>query len=269
MDYVTDGEIEETLLEAAYRWGDVEEELDLAFQADLAEGFATSDVQLRVAVDAAYRVEAMYVLTHWGHPATLVVLFFDVHDAEAREAAAIVRQSHLSDRVRQTVCPWGCGYAEVRVTSTAVPITGMICRRRGEQHPPFVVPPLAEIPVRAFESSVPLVERDGHRLTPIEEPFYDALRETDLTFSVQPWIHHGTDRRYRVDFLVFSEGRSVVVELDGHDFHQTPKQRTADQQRARWLEAHGIRVIRFTGSEVTQDVQRCVRELLEVLRGAR
>jgi very-short-patch-repair endonuclease len=64
---------------------------------------------------------------------------------------------------------------------------------------------------------IELIEKDGYKLTPIEEPFYNALRDTGLTFAVQPWVQ-GTDRRYRVDFIVFHEGRSVAVELDGHDW---------------------------------------------------
>ncbi|MDX6590841.1 MAG: hypothetical protein QOJ13_37 [Gaiellales bacterium] len=68
--------------------------------------------------------------------------------------------------------------------------------------------------------SVPLTEVDGYQLTPIEVPFYKALRETGLVFAVQPWIQ-GTDRHYRPDFLVFYDGGAVVVELDGHEYHKT------------------------------------------------
>ncbi len=112
---------------------------------------------------------------------------------------------------------------------------------------------------------MPFTERDGHLLTPIEVPFYDALRETGATFAVQPWVQ-GTDQKYRPDFIVFYGGASVVVELDGHEFHKTKEQRSSDHRRERWFAARGINVVRFTGSDVHADVERCVKELLDVLR---
>jgi very-short-patch-repair endonuclease len=114
-------------------------------------------------------------------------------------------------------------------------------------------------------SSVPRELRGPHELTPIEAPFFDALAETGLTFSVQPFIQHA-DRRYRLDFLIHYDGRAVAVELDGHEYHKTKEQRTKDAARDRWLMARGIRVVRFTGSEVFADPQKCVRELLDVVR---
>jgi len=102
-------------------------------------------------------------------------------------------------------------------------------------------------------------------LTHIEAPFFDALAETGLTFSVQPWMQHA-DRKYRADFIVYYDGRAVCVELDGHDTHKTKEQRSYDAKRANWFQSRGIRVVRFTGSQVYADVQGCVRELLDVVR---
>ncbi len=66
---------------------------------------------------------------------------------------------------------------------------------------------------------------------------------------MQPWIQHA-DAKYRVDFLVHYDGGVVAVELDGHEFHKTKEQRGADASKDRWLQARGIRVVRFTGSQV-------------------
>lgn len=79
---------------------------------------------------------------------------------------------------------------------------------------------------------------------------------------------------YRVDFLIhdatlpFSLGkpRWIVVECDGHDFHEkTKKQARRDKQRDRFLQARGYRVLRFTGSEIWQDAERCADEILDNL----
>jgi very-short-patch-repair endonuclease len=116
-----------------------------------------------------------------------------------------------------------------------------------------------------FAMRVPTEWRGSHELTPIEAPFYDALAETGLTFSTQTSIRHA-DKQYRLDFLVWYDGRTVAVELDGHDYHKTREQRTRDAERDRWLGARGIRVVRFTGSEVHANPEKCVRELLDVVR---
>jgi very-short-patch-repair endonuclease len=127
---------------------------------------------------------------------------------------------------------------------------------------------LSDLPTQPIMAgSVPLTEVDGYQLTPIEVPFYQALRETGLVFAVQPWIQ-GTDRRYRPDFLVFYDGGAVVVELDGHEFHKTKGQRGQDAARDRWFQARGVTSLRWTGSQVNADPDGCVKELLDVLRGS-
>lgn len=146
-----------------------------------------------------------------------------------------------------------------------------VASQESEEAPPLPMPatPAASFPPGGenYEARgrVPSVLRGPHDLTPIEAPFYDALAETGLTFSTQTWFQHA-DRRYRVDFIVWYDGRGVVVELDGHDYHKTKEQRTKDAERDRWLGARGIRVVRFTGNEVYADAERCVRELLDVVR---
>lgn len=60
---------------------------------------------------------------------------------------------------------------------------------------------------------------------------------------------------YRVDFLLKKVGgKPLVVELDGHDFHETDeKQRRYEKTRDRYLVSNGYQVIHYTGKEVTDD----------------
>ena len=64
---------------------------------------------------------------------------------------------------------------------------------------------------------------------------------------------------YRVDFLIDSvsvhgERSIVVVECDGHDFHErTKEQAQRDRRRDRLMLGLGIKVLRFTGSEIYND----------------
>jgi very-short-patch-repair endonuclease len=50
-----------------------------------------------------------------------------------------------------------------------------------------------------------------------------------------------------VDFLI--EGR-IVVEIDGLEFHLSPKQFAKDRQRDNAAAGHGLRTLRFTYDDV-------------------
>jgi very-short-patch-repair endonuclease len=125
---------------------------------------------------------------------------------------------------------------------------------------------VSDVPIEKPDSNVPLTQRDDYWLTPIEVPFYEALRETGLIFAVQPWIQ-GVERRYRLDFLIFYDGGMVAVELDGHEAHKSKEQRMRDAKRDRWFAERKVTTVRWTGSEVRRDPQECVRQLLSILRG--
>lgn len=78
---------------------------------------------------------------------------------------------------------------------------------------------------------------------------------------------------YRVDFLIYGrfEGRDqickVIVECDGHDFHErTKEQAKRDRQMDRELTAAGYRVFRFTGSEIYRDAVKCADEVERFLK---
>lgn len=101
--------------------------------------------------------------------------------------------------------------------------------------------------------------------TPAETPSFD---EGAFVYQQVPID------RYRVDFLIhdatlpFELGtpRWMVVECDGHDFHErTKEQARRDKQRDRFFQSKGYRVLRFTGSELYADAEACVDEIIEQL----
>jgi very-short-patch-repair endonuclease len=74
---------------------------------------------------------------------------------------------------------------------------------------------------------------------------------------------------YRVDFFIaYTHGLNsiggIVVECDGHEFHEKTKQQAArDKARDRALQSYGYRVFRFTGSEIWRNPIACAQEVLE------
>ena len=77
---------------------------------------------------------------------------------------------------------------------------------------------------------------------------------------------------YRVDFLIsfrFDQDCSlhlIVVECDGHAFHERTKEQAArDKKRDRDMTSAGFKVLRFTGSEIYRDPETCAREVSKFL----
>lgn len=187
----------------------------------------------------------------------------DVTDAKARERAdEAERNSRLRHLIVDMARPWHTAFLARQASSAKHSGRRGDLSRRGEKHPARVQPGLDDVPTFVpTGSTVPLQKRGPYHLTPIEASFYDALAETGLTFSVQPWLQHA-DKKYRTDFLVFYDGGGIAVDK----FHKTKEQRGADAAKDRWLQARGIRVVRFTGSQVFADVAGCIRELHDVVR---
>jgi very-short-patch-repair endonuclease len=79
--------------------------------------------------------------------------------------------------------------------------------------------------------------------------------------------------KFRVDFLIYQNGIApenyevpVVVELDGHDFHDKDKtQRAYEKSRDRFLVKSGYKVLHFTGSEVVKDPYFVAYEALSMI----
>lgn len=77
---------------------------------------------------------------------------------------------------------------------------------------------------------------------------------------------------YRADFVVglydHPEAQRIVVECDGHDYHERTKEQAAhDRRRDREMQSAGYKVFRFTGSEIFRDALKCADEVIsEALR---
>ncbi len=81
---------------------------------------------------------------------------------------------------------------------------------------------------------------------------------------------------YRVDFALrrfaLGEGDTVlstpiiVVECDGHEFHErTKEQATRDKERDRLLQSAGHVVLRFTGSELWREPEKCIDQVDDLM----
>jgi len=95
----------------------------------------------------------------------------------------------------------------------------------------------------------------------IEKIFFDEFElRKDLPCGIESQIKIGP---YKVDFVY----GHCAVEIDGQESHKTKEQRMADYQRERYLQMQGYTVVRFTGTEVYRDPERCVDELIKIESG--
>lgn len=72
---------------------------------------------------------------------------------------------------------------------------------------------------------------------------------------------------YTLKELPHSFYACLIVECDGHDFHERTKEQAArDKRRDRFLLEQGWPVIRFTGSEIHVDPGACTAQIITSLR---
>lgn len=89
----------------------------------------------------------------------------------------------------------------------------------------------------------------------------------ELLYYITP---QATIGKYKADFLIWFSRKKyvhgVVVECDGHDFHERTKEQAGrDKRRDREILAAGYPVVRFTGSEIFKDPFACAQQVLDVL----
>jgi len=91
-------------------------------------------------------------------------------------------------------------------------------------------------------------------MTPAEERLWNALRRKQLDglkFRAQHPVEH-----YILDF--YCHECKLVVELDG-SVHETTAE--YDEARTSFLNAHGLKVVRFANSAVEQDLSAVLEQI--------
>lgn len=97
----------------------------------------------------------------------------------------------------------------------------------------------------------------------------------DLTYSNNQEIKCTNGKKYRLDFYFVvayynSKGKIIDtkyydVECDGYDYHSSKEQIKYDNERTRALQKDGFEIIRFSGSEIYINSDKCVDDLIKIL----
>lgn len=77
---------------------------------------------------------------------------------------------------------------------------------------------------------------------------------------------------YRFDFALIHKDQRwprVLIECDGHDFHERTKEQAAhDRQKDRVAQTAGFAIMRFTGSEIYRDPAACCQQIANLYNAA-
>lgn len=108
----------------------------------------------------------------------------------------------------------------------------------------------------------------GDGCVPVDTYGYDE-GDSDTSFHVEV-LRQIRVLSYRLDFYFYPTATvygGFAVECDGHDSHNITKQQAAyDRSRDRELLLRGIRVLRFTGSEIHHSPERCAADIYAMAR---
>ena len=101
------------------------------------------------------------------------------------------------------------------------------------------------------------------QVTP-QMPMGDYRVDLAVTPRVSAYVNPGShvDADEIVHTFVYLP--TVIVECDGHDFHERTKEQAArDKKRDRYFQASGNPVLRFTGSEIYKDAWGCASQIID------
>lgn len=111
--------------------------------------------------------------------------------------------------------------------------------------------------------------------TPIENMMFRALSLLQAKYMnrlLNRWPIIGVQHEvgpYRADFALFGSEIEVIIECDGHAFHEKTKEQAAkDKARDRFLAESGYRVLRFTGSEIWANPFACAAQAMRIATGS-
>jgi very-short-patch-repair endonuclease len=105
---------------------------------------------------------------------------------------------------------------------------------------------------------------DLHHGSPIEDRLWAAFKQEGIEAERQ-WFEGKGETLYCLDFALFCPQRNIDVECDGDAWHANPTRARLDNGRNNYLERGGWHVLRFTGTQITDRLDHCVRDVRTII----
>lgn len=100
--------------------------------------------------------------------------------------------------------------------------------------------------------------------TPIEQIFRKALTDNGINFEEQVDFNIDGKKFSTPDFVI--RDYKIVIYCDGAEYHNDPKRIAMDKQQDRALQIAGYFPLRFTGSEIINNVNDCIAQIKELIK---
>lgn len=108
--------------------------------------------------------------------------------------------------------------------------------------------------------------REDKSESPIETMLFDELQ---AVFQGEILQHHEFYEKGKLITKpdMYLPEHEICIYCDGHEFHErTKEQAKRDRSVDRWLQANGRIVLRFTGSEIWNEAQKCAEDIINHIR---
>lgn len=106
---------------------------------------------------------------------------------------------------------------------------------------------------------------DLYHTSPIEEKMYVHFKKEKIPVERQLFVTE-EKKIYCLDFGIFCKKGRVDVECDGEAFHSSKIHIARDRKRNNELTSHGWSVLRFSGSEINGDPERCMKKIKRTIK---
>lgn len=90
--------------------------------------------------------------------------------------------------------------------------------------------------------------------SPIEEQLMEGLIEKGHEVFCQEQCGI-----YRIDLTLHNRNRKIAIECDGEAYHSSEEQLAHDRKKDAFLKKNNWIVLRFSGSEIYRDRERCIQ----------
>ena len=106
---------------------------------------------------------------------------------------------------------------------------------------------------------------DLYDTSPLEDTMYRALKRRKIHPERQFYVSTG-QQMYCLDFCIFCGERNIDIECDGETYHNMPKALARDCRRNNNLSSQGWTVLRFSGSQIRENLPECVYIVEKTIR---
>lgn len=99
----------------------------------------------------------------------------------------------------------------------------------------------------------------------IEDKLYNAIKKEEIPAERQFFVFD-TTKPYCLDMAIFCKDGNLNIECDGEKYHSSQNMIIKDRQRNNDLTTIGWSILRFSGKEINQDIQTCIKQIKKTIK---